>query len=445
MSAEKPLKEGWGTKQGGFIKTWKHRWFVLSGSTLSYYVKPGGKLKGEIDISKEKEVLEAPECKKKPAFKIVVPFVRTYYIRAESEADAKDWIEKIKKVITGEPAAEPKKISIDDFDILKQIGKGTYGTVQLVRNKNDHQLYAMKTMSKARIQQFEQVAQTITERNVLLKTVHPFLVGAHFAFQSETDIFLVLDYVPGGELFTRLQVEGRFSESRTRLYAAEILLGLGHLHKLGFVYRDLKPENILVDAQGHLKITDFGLVKTGMEKGSTTATMCGTPEYVAPEMVQQKPYTMAVDWWSFGVLIFEMMTGLPPFFDENPGKMYRAILTSGVNFPNYVSEHAQSLISGLLEKNPDQRLGSGPGDYMDIQKHPFFDGLDWDAVMNRAIKPEFVPDIKSDLDTSNFDPECTEETAGLSFKSKAIVSESTQSAFVGFTCVGDDDATPLDK
>lgn len=444
MSAtDQPAKEGWMTKQGGFIKTWKRRWFVLRGTTLAYFVKPGGKLKGEIECAGATEVAAAPECKKQPAFKVVVPSARTYYIRTDSDQEVQNWVEAITRAIR--PAeAPPKKISLDDFDILKQIGKGTYGTVQLVRSKSDRQLYALKTMSKARIQQFEQISQTITERNVLLRTVHPFLVGAHFAFQTETDIFLVLDYVPGGELFKRLQLEGRFSESRTQFYAAEILLGIGHLHKQGFIYRDLKPENILLDAQGHLKITDFGLVKTGMSKESTTATMCGTPEYVAPEMVQQKPYTMAVDWWSFGVLIFEMLTGLPPFFDENPGKMYRAILTGGINFPPYVSEAAKDLISGLLEKHPESRLGSGPGDYEDIQKHPFFNGVNWDALLKREVKPEFVPEIKNDVDTSNFDHDFQDE-AGLSFRSKAVVSEATQSAFVGFTCTGEDGETPLDK
>jgi serine/threonine protein kinase len=236
-------------------------------------------------------------------------------------------------------------------------------------------------------------------------------------------------------LFGRLKEEQQFSEPRTQLYAAEILLGLGHLHSRGFIYRDLKPENILVDRDGHLKLTDFGLVKPKMgERNATTETFCGTPEYIAPEMLQQKPYTKAVDWWSFGILVYEMLCGLPPFYDENTNRMYRAILHDQVNFPPSMSTFAQDLIIRLLERNPRERMGSGDEDYKEIQSHSFFSGLNWEDVFNRNIKPEWVPRIKDATDTSNFDEQFTQEDVKPPADEEPV-SRTVQSAFNKFTYV----------
>jgi serine/threonine protein kinase len=295
----------------------------------------------------------------------------------------------------------------------------------------------MKTMSKQMLADYQQVEQTLTERNVLLQTVHPFLVGAHFTFQTDASLFLVLDYVPGGELFGRLKAERTFGESRTRLYAAEVLLGLGHLHSLGLVYRDLKPENILVDAEGHLRLTDFGLVKTIGGENATTTTFCGSPEYIAPEMLRQMPYTKAVDWWSFGCIVFEMLAGLPPFYNENKNKMYRAIMNEEIRFPDGMSAEARDLIARLLDRNPKQRIGGGDGDCREIQRHPFFAALDWNAVMNKQITPEWVPQLAAETDVSNFDAQFTAQEAAPVWRDQpSAVHASTQSAFNGFTCVG---------
>ena len=254
---------------------------------------------------------------------------------------------------------------------------------------------------------------------------------------------MVLDYVPGGELFGRLKEEGRFSENRTILYAAEILLGLGHLHKLGFVYRDLKPENILVDANGHLKITDFGLVKTNMNVNSTTRTICGTPEYIAPEMLQQHPYTKSVDWWSYGVLVFEMLTGLPPFYDDNTNKMYRLIISGSINYPSYVSSNAKDFISKLLDRNPSTRLGASEEDVEEIKRHPFFSSLNWNDVFEKKYKPEWVPDMKSETDTHLFDEQFTQEDAAVSFEDESLLDQKTQNEFIGFTCTKDNELDNL--
>lgn len=446
-----PTKEGWMTKQGGMIKSWKRRWFSLVGTNLFYSEKQGKKELGTINLKEVTDVSDAPESKKSCAFKLVVPNVRTYIIAADNDKDKQDWMAAIKNAIGSSnssvpaPASKPSggdkqpALSLDDFALIRVLGRGTYGKVTLVRSKRDGKVYAMKSMSKKQLEESDQVQQTIQERDVLLKTRYPFLVCAYWSFQKPEKIFMVLDYVPGGELFKRLKEEGQFSEKRTQLYAAEILLGLGFLHKLDFVYRDLKPENILVDRDGHLKITDFGLVKQNMKAGSTTSTFCGTSEYIAPEMLQQNPYTKSVDWWSFGILVFEMLTGLPPFFDDNVNKMYRMIVTQDVDFPAYISPVAKDLISKLLTKDPEKRLGNGPSDSEEIKAHPFFDGLNWDDVINKRIKPEWQPEIKNDTDTGNFDPEFTNENAIVSYEDASIIDQHTQAEFTGFTCVGDNE------
>lgn len=431
----KPVKEGWMVKCGGRIKTWRKRWFVLTGEILTYYKKPGGRWKGEIRITDARTVCDAPQCRKQPALQIEIPFVRTYYCITKTEDERREWIAALEKARVRAPAPATK-VSLDDFDILRVIGRGTSGKVQLVRHKNDRQLYAMKSMSKKILADNGQIEQTLIEKNVLVKTQHPFLVGARFTFQSETKIFLILDYVAGGELFSRLKEEGKFSEKRVKLYAAEVLLGLEQLHKLGIIYRDLKPENVLVDVEGHLKITDFGLVKTDMTETSTTTTFCGTAEYISPEMIKKIPYTQVIDWWCFGILVFEMLTGIPPFYDDNTNSLYNSILNDPIDFPHYISNEAKDFISLLLDRNPKTRLGAN-GDADEIKRHPFFADINFDDVLNKKIKPEYVPNVKFDTDTSNFEQEFTRERAMISLEDETLIQKETQSAFENFTFVID--------
>jgi serine/threonine protein kinase len=437
-----PSKQGWGKKQSGFFKTWKQHWFSLSGNILQVQQKPNGKETAKIDLSAVRVIMKAPECRRQPAFKICIPNVHTWTFVCKSVAEMQEWIETLDAIRLGkstvpQPLRLAVSVGINDFSFVANIGRGTYGIVQLVRHKGNGELYAMKTMSKRVIADYGQIDQILRERSVLLKPMHPFLVGAHFTFQTDTKLFMVLDYVPGGELFGRLKYEHHFSESRAKLYAAEILLGLGHLHSNGLVYRDLKPENILVDADGHLRITDFGLVKADLTHyRSTTTTFCGTPQYMAPEVLLRQPYTKAVDWWAFGILVYEMLIGLPPFWDENREAVYQKVLNDRVFFPFLLSAEAEDLILSLLDRDPTTRLGAGPEDFEEIKAHPFFAGLFWPTVLAKAVETEWQPEIKHATDVSNFDEEFTQGGAGT-FEEAAEPPMSVQAAFEGFSATNE--------
>lgn len=431
-------KQGWlakhSRKGAGEVK---RRWFVLEGNELKYSLKPKSEAKS-IDLTGYTAEL-APECKKQPAFKLVHG-KRAMYIVCETQALCKSWIEAINAAKRGEalPETPVVKMTVNDFKPLTVLGRGTYGKVQLVRCLKDGRLYAMKSMSKRLLAESDQLEQTITERSVLLRANHPFVVGARFTFQSETKLFMIMDYVPGGELFGRLKEETTFNESRVKLYAAEMTLGIGHLHKIGIIYRDLKPENILVDRDGHLRLADFGLAKEVADDG-TAKTFCGTPEYIAPEMLEKKPYTKAVDWWSFGTLVYEMLTGLPPFYDENTKNMYDLVCRASVEFPDDIplSDEVQDFILKLLNKDPKKRLGGGPDDVEEVKRHPFFAGVKWDEVLAKKTKPQWVPKLKGATDTGLFDKEFTDERAGVSFEDASMIPPEAVDSFQDFTCTAD--------
>jgi serine/threonine protein kinase len=433
-------KEGWLSKQGGMLKGWKKRWYSLQGSRLVYAEKQGKKELGFIDISRVTSAESGTEGKR-PVVKLTIPS-RTYILAADNPKDVQEWVSLLAPKASSGPFPPPSpgpahKPSLDDYLVLSTIGKGSFGTVQLVRSKLDRKLYAMKLMEKKLLQETDQVAQTITEKKVLFEVTNPFCVSAHATFQTPDLIVMVLDYVPGGELFGRLKDEGKFSEARTRLYAAELALAIGHLHSHGFIYRDLKPENILVDADGHLKITDFGLVKPQMVGAdATTSTFCGTPEYIAPEMLQQQPYTKAVDWWSLGILIYEMLAGIPPFYDENVNRMYRRIIGETIQYPSDFPPKARDLVNALCDRNPATRLGGSERDVEEIKGHPFFDVLSWEMVVKKQCTPEWIPRIANEQDTQFFDQEALEGQAA-EIAAGTVVLAATQDQFKGFTCTED--------
>ena len=253
-----------------------------------------------------------------------------------------------------------RSLKIEDFDLLKVVGKGSFGKVMQVMKKDTQRIYALKTIRKQHIISRSEVAHTLAERSVLAQINNPFIVPLKFSFQSPEKLYLVLAFVNGGELFHHLQKEQRFDINRSRFYAAELLCALECLHGFGVIYRDLKPENILVDYVGHIALCDFGLCKLDMKDEDKTNTFCGTPEYLAPELLHGQGYTKAVDWWTLGVLLYEMLTGLPPFYDENTNEMYRKILNEPLQFPGteVVPPAARDLLTKLLDRNASMRLGT---------------------------------------------------------------------------------------
>lgn len=349
---------------------------------------------------------------------------------------------------------EKKQVGPNDFQILKLIGKGTFGQVYQVMKKDTHRIYAMKVLSKKVIIQKKEVAHTLGERNILVRTAmaaSPFIVGLKFSFQTPTDLYLVTDYMSGGELFWHLQKEGRFQEARAKFYIAELILALQHLHDHDIVYRDLKPENILLDANGHIALCDFGLSKANLTQNDTTNTFCGTTEYLAPEvLLDEQGYTKMVDFWSLGVLVFEMCCGWSPFYAEDTQQMYKNIAFGKVRFPrDALSTEGRNFVKGLLNRNPKHRLGA-KGDAKELMAHPFFHDIDWEALARKDVIPPFKPKLKSDTDTSNFDPEFTnalDNSASLNDRAAALangfmpastpLSPGMQANFKGFTFVNE--------
>ena len=245
----------------------------------------------------------------------------------------------------GAGQAKAAKVNLDDFELVRVIGKGSFGKVTLVRKKSDAKLYAMKVLAKQNIIKRKQVEHTRTERNVLGKLNHPFIVKLHYAFQTEAKLYFVLDYAAGGELFFHLSRMKKFPEHMARFYSAEITLALDTMHDHGVVYRDLKPENILLDGEGHIKLADFGLAKEGVHEAAEGAhSLCGTPEYLSPEVLDRQGHGTAVDWWNLGMVLYEMLTGLPPWYTTDRDKLFERLRGAPLKFPFYVSRPAASII-----------------------------------------------------------------------------------------------------
>ena len=328
-----------------------------------------------------------------------------------------------------------KPITIDDFDLLKVIGKGSFGKVMQVRKKDTQKIYALKAIRKSYIVSKSEVTHTLAERTVLARVDCPFIVPLKFSFQSPEKLYFVLAFINGGELFYHLQKEGRFDLSRSRFYTAELLCALETLHDLDVIYRDLKPENILLDYQGHIALCDFGLCKLNMKDEDKTDTFCGTPEYLAPELLLGQGYSKVVDWWTLGVLLYEMLTGLPPYYDEDVPKMYKKILQEPLRFPDGFDRDAKDLLIGLLSRDPSRRLGRNGAD--EIKNHPFFSQLSWKRLWMKGYIPPYKPHVSNAADTSNFDQEFTKEKPVDSVVDEYL-SESVQKQFGGWTYVGNE-------
>lgn len=442
-------KEGYIVKKGAKVKNWKKRYLVIETDKLSYYDdETKQKKRGEFMhkwIKNVQAMEEYGKNKKKPFIFAIETHSektdRTYIIQATDESSRRSWITAVQSLIyeafvdsVNEVQGDGviKKLCVEDFIQLKLIGRGGFGRVLLVKKKDNGQTYAMKILKKQFIVAQNQVNHTTTERNVMVKLEHPFLTKLHYAFQDEKNLYFVMDFINGGELFHHLRREKKFSEERTRFYAAEIISAITYLHERGIVYRDLKPENVLLGRDGHVVVTDFGLAKEGLDGEKRTETRAGTPEYLAPEVIKGEKYTKSVDWWAVGILVYEMITGAPPFYDGDIQKLFHKITAGDVVIPESVSDDASDFLLKLLTRDPSKRLS----DPQKIKSHPWFKTLDWTKLDNKEITPPFIPKVSSDDDVNEIDPEflkqsVQDEDQDLPGGRKVTLND----LFVGFTFI----------
>ncbi|OHT16678.1 RAC family serine/threonine-protein kinase like protein [Tritrichomonas foetus] len=330
---------------------------------------------------------------------------------------------ELKNIILSTP-----NLTMNCFDIKSVIGRGYFGKVLLCRRKNTKNYFAIKTIKKSLLVQEDKLNTVIVERQVLMKCNNPFIVKIDFAFNTETKLYLGLEYVSGGDLNHHIEETKNILFSDIRLYLAEVAIALNYLHKNGIIYRDLKSENVLLDADGHIKLTDFGLAKDFQQaENSTTNTFCGTPECIAPEIIQRYPYSYEVDWWDFGILAYELIFREKPFKHPNKNKLFELICTAKAIFPPSADSITISFISELLQKTPEDRLS-----FNDIKIHPFFNGLNFDDVYNKKIKPSFVPPN----DGLNIDDAIKNECPADSY---ATPIEISKSVFEGFSFIASED------
>lgn len=454
LNGSKRVKEGWLLKRGEHIKNWRNRYFILfdDGRLVGFKNMP----ETDSDLANPLNNFVVRGCQTLLSDK---PRPNTFHLRglqmttviqrtfnAKSSEEGKAWVAAIEQVAkklddedrssvliddredglfddvdmmpisdSGDVSDSPRKtrVSLEDFEFLKVLGKGTFGKVILCRYKRTRKLHAIKILKKKLIIDKDEVAHTMTEGRVLREFKHPFLTELSFAFRTSDRLCFVMEYVNGGELFFHLSKERIFTEQRTRFYACEILSALGFMHEKGVIYRDLKLENLLLDKDGHIKIADFGLCKEQIFYQARTKTFCGTPEYLAPEVLDDQDYGRAVDWWGLGVVMYEMMCGRLPFYNTNHEVLFEMILMEDVKFPKTLTHQARHLLSRLLVKNPNARLGGGQEDYKEIQAHVFFEGVDWDEVYQKKLNPPFKPSVDSETDTRYFDKEFTGESVEL--------------------------------
>lgn len=300
---------------------------------------------------------------------------------------------------------EYKHIQLDDLDVIATLGVGGFGRVQLVQYIYDKQkTFALKILKKAHIIETQQQQHALSERAIMMSCRHPFICRMYKTFRDDKYVFMLMEACLGGEVWSLLRDKGQFDDTTTRFITACVTEALEYLHSRNIIYRDLKPENLLLDSQGYVKLVDFGFSKV-LCSGRKTWTFCGTPEYVAPEIILNRGHDKAVDFWAIGIMMYELLTGTPPFCAFDPMKTYKIILKGidALGFPNYISRNAVSLMRRLCRDNPSERLGYQKGGFADIKKHKWFQGFDWDGLRNRTLVPPIVPKVKSNTDVSNFD------------------------------------------
>ncbi|KAI8331298.1 kinase-like domain-containing protein [Blakeslea trispora] len=326
---------------------------------------------------------------------------------------------------------------LDNLEMLKVLGKGCMGKVLLVRSRATKELYALKSIIKEHVVEQREITHTLDEQNILTKLSeinHPFLTKLHLSFQDEHRLYLLTNYYCGGDLATHMAKLYNFTPECALFYAAEIIEGIGELHRLGILYRDLKPENILLTGDGHIILTDFGLSKWLQETDDfTTQTFCGTAEYLAPEILLGESYSFGIDHWSFGTILYEMIAGITPFWADNHADMYKRVLEDPLEFPSNMFDYETAeFLSDILDRDPRTRLGANGID--EIKKHVYFADISWEDIRQRRVQPPYLPPIKDELDLTNFDQEFLTMSPALTPVSSEIeLSDQMQGVFDNYS------------
>ncbi|EAX97083.1 AGC family protein kinase [Trichomonas vaginalis G3] len=423
---EHPIPTGSVTIQGSL----KHKWPVLGIWDTNNYWLIGNKLyvsktdkledyKEVIEITKDTNIILV-DRKKNPHFIIENEKIGKYLLKSNA-AEVYPWVFALRACLYTEHG-----YSMDQFRIISVLGRGFYGKVMLVEKLDTGKLYALKTVRKKKLIEMGQVDTIIAERNLLFSIPpHPFIISAEFAFQTPSKFYIGLEYAAGGELLHHLSNLPVVPIEDTKLYMAEVVLALQHLHTNHIVYRDLKPENVLLDKSGHVKLTDFGLCKEITEEGAKT--FCGTAEYLAPEVVLRLGYGFKVDWWALGVLLYEILFAGTPFYDDNQAVLFDNIVNEEPNYPKFGHKAAIDLIKLLLQKEPENRP-----DFEQIKEHAFFKGIDWDKVLRKEVQPKNFRQV-DELDPENF---CSDFTNEPPLDSEALPASSAYRDIDGFSFGG---------
>jgi len=376
------------------------------------------------------------------------------YFSGQTEGNCSEQIIDISDFKNDESDKNASKLTIDDFEIRRVLGTGGFGKVFQVSKTAGAQkgkIYAMKVLKKAvivRNKDTKEIDREVNvhakmERDVLMAVRHPFIVDLKYAFQAGNKVYLIMEYLAGGELFMQLQKERMLMEDTAIFYLSQVLLALEHLHQIGIIYRDLKPENIMLDRAGHVKLTDFGCVKESASD-EINYTFCGTVEYMAPEILNRSGrHGKEVDWWSFGILAHDMLTGAPPFTGGNRKVITDRVLKSKLQLKKYLTPNAKDLLKKLLQKQAENRLGFGEKDSEAVKAHKFFAGVDWDHVLSKKTSPPFLPLLKSEDDFSNFDDEFTSKPA-IDSPAGPLPSQSVEDVFLGFSYDGSQELRDAD-